>query len=322
MGKKYNMVLGNDGYREVLTEPIVTGFHYYSIIVDGFALADPSSQTFYGMGPMTSGIEIPEKDVDFYLIQDVPHGQIRQVRDYSEITKALRRCYVYTPPGYDIDIKKEYPVLYLQHGGGEDETVWPNQGRVDLILDNLIAYNNAVPLIIVMDNGYAIDPNTPGAEGESIFQQMLANVFPRVLVNEFIPMIDKNFSTIPDREHQAMAGLSMGGIQTFQATMTNLDKFAYIGGFSGAAFIPESSSITDVFEGVWSDGGEINKKANLVYLSIGTDEPEWMYKSINTFHNELEKAGIKHIYYESPGTSHEWLTRRRSLNQFASMIFK
>lgn len=151
---------------------------------------------------------------------------------------------------------------------------------------------------------------------------MANNAFPDVLVRDIIPMIDKTFRTIPDRDHRAMAGLSMGGFQTFQTTMTNLDRFSYIGGFSGAAFLEPGSDVTKSYDGVWADAESFNKKVKVMYLSIGTVEPERMYKSVNNFHLELEKAGIKHIYYESPGTSHEWQTWRRSLNQFAGLIFK
>jgi len=151
---------------------------------------------------------------------------------------------------------------------------------------------------------------------------MANNAFPEVLVKEVIPMIDSTFRTIPDRDHRAMAGLSMGGFQTFQTTMTNLDKFAYVGGFSGAAFLQPDSDIKEVFDGVWADPEAFNKKVKVVYLSIGTDEPERMYQSVNNFHKVIEEAGIKHIYYESPGTSHEWQTWRRSLHQFAQLLFE
>lgn len=324
LGKKYDMVKDTAGFWNVTTEPIAIGFHYYSLLIDGVAVVDPASQTFYGMGRMASGIDIPEEGVDFYLPKDVPHGQIRSINYYSAITRAWRRAFVYTPPGYDKDTNKQYPVLYLQHGGGEDETGWPVQGKADFILDNLIAEGKAKPMLIVMDRGYATDPNRRRIEAKpgDLRASMANNAFPDVLAKEIIPMIDKTFRTIPDRDHRAMAGLSMGGFQTFQTTMTNLDKFSYIGGFSGAAFMEPGSDITKLYDGAWSDAAAFNKKIKVMYLSIGTVEPERMYKSVNNFHTELDKAGIKHIYYESPGTSHEWQTWRRSLHQFAGLIFK
>lgn len=324
LGKKYDMVKDTSGYWTVTTDPIVIGFHYYSLLLDGVAVVDPASQTFYGMGRMASGIDIPEPGVDFYSPKNVPHGQIRSVNYYSQTAGAWRKAFVYTPPGYDDDVTEKYPVLYLQHGGGEDETGWPVQGKVDFILDNLIADGNARPMLIVMDRGYAVDPTRRRTEAKpGDFRAAMANnAFPDVLVKDVIPMIDKTFRTLPDREHRAMAGLSMGGFQTFQTTMTNLDKFSYVGGFSGAAFLDPNTDITKVFDGVWADAGSFNKKVKLMYLSIGTAEPERMYNSVNNFHQALEKAGIKHVYYESPGTSHEWQTWRRSLNQFAALIFK
>ncbi len=321
LGEKYDMVKNAEGVWEVTTDPIVGGFHYYFLIIDDVSVADPASQTFFGYGRCASGIEIPEKNVDYYLPQHVPHGQVRIKNYYSDITKSWRRAFVYTPPGYDEKTNERYPVLYLQHGAGEDETGWYNQGKVDFIMDNLIASGEAEPMIIVMDRGYAINPDAPKTEAEPR-RMFSSNAFSDVLINEIIPVIDKDFRTIADRDHRAMAGLSMGGFQTFQTTMTHLDKFAYIGGFSGAGFLRPGSDITTMYDGVWADADAFNKKVKLVYISIGTAEPERMYQGVNNFHKELEKAGIQHVYYESPGTSHEWLTWRRSLKQFASLLFK
>ncbi|MDP4262137.1 MAG: alpha/beta hydrolase-fold protein [Bacteroidota bacterium] len=324
LGKKYEMAKDTGGYWMVTTDPVVEGFHYYSLIVDGIPVVDPSSQSFYGMGRMASGIDIPDKDMDYYQPKNVPHGQVRSVNYYSNITKAWRRAYVYTPPGYDDIPDKRYPVLYLQHGAGEDETGWSTQGKMDFILDNLIAEKKATPMIVVMDRGYATDPTKPvsSSSGGPGPRGMSSNVFPEVLVKEIIPMIDKTFRTLTDRDHRAMAGLSMGGFQTFQTTMTNLDKFAYIGGFSGASFLQAGTDIKQMYNGAWADPAAFNQKVKVMYVSIGTAEPERMYTGVKSFHEALEKAGIKHIYYESPGTSHEWQTWRRSLRQFASLIFK
>ncbi|NII28375.1 esterase [Pseudoflavitalea sp. X16] len=324
LAKKYDMKKDTGGYWIVITDPVVEGFHYYSLLIDGVPVVDPSSQTFYGMGRMASGIDIPDTGMEYYQAQDVPHGQVRSVNYYSAITKAWRRAMVYTPAGYDEETAKRYPVLYLQHGSGEDETGWPTQGKMNFILDNLIAEKKATPMIVVMDRGYATDPARPvptNAAGQRP-GGMTGNVFPEVLVNEIIPMTDKKFRTVADREHRAMAGLSMGGFQTFQTTMTNTDKFAYIGGFSGAAFLQPNAATTDMYNGVWADSTAFNRKMKLVYLSIGTTEPERMYTGVKNFHEALSKAGIRHIYYESPGTAHEWQTWRRSLRQFAGLIFK
>lgn len=324
LGRKYDMRKDTGGYWMLTTDTIPVGFHYYSLLIDGVAVVDPNSQAFYGMGRMASGIDIPDPDGDYYTARNVPHGQVRSVNYYSAICKSWRRAFVYTPPNYDKDIHQRYPVLYLQHGGGEDETGWPGQGKMNLIMDNLIAEKKAVPMIVVMDKGYATDPekpvvNSPSSPGPRF---MSNNVFPEVLVKEIIPMVDTTFRTLTDREHRAMAGLSMGGFQTFQTTMTHLDRFSYIGGFSGVAFLQPGSDITQLFDGAWADAAAFNQKVKLVYLSIGTEEPERMYQGVKGFHEALEKAGIKHVYYESPGTAHEWQTWRRSLRQFAGLIFR
>lgn len=323
LGKKYDMVKEEEGSWAITTDPIVEGFHYYSILIDGVAVCDPASQTYYGMSRMASGIEIPEKGVDYYNMKNVAHGQIRQLRYYSDVTKAWRRAFVYTPAGYDANVAERYPVFYLQHGGGEDETGWPNQGKMDAIMDNLIAEGKAKPMIVVMDNGYAVDPSAPRNNSAQGLRGLFANsALTKVFVNELIPMIDKNFRTLADRDHRAMAGLSMGGFQSFQIALTNTDKFAYVGGFSGGGMLQPGEDFSKMYDGVWADANAFNQKMKLVYLSIGTAEPTNMYQTVNGFHTELEKAGIKHVYYESPGTSHEWLTWRRSLNQFAGLIFK
>ena len=176
-------------------------------------------------------------------------------------------------------------------------------------------------MIVVMDRGYASDPARPATVSAGA-TSMAGNVFPDVLVGEIIPMVDTKFRTLADRDHRAMAGLSMGGFQTFQTTMTNLDKFSYVGGFSGAAFMQPGSEITKMYNGVFADANAFNKKVKVLYLSVGTAEPERMQTIVKGFHQALEKAGIKQVFYESPGTAHEWQTWRRSLNQFASLIFK
>ena len=322
--KKFDMVKNTEGIWEVTTDPIVEGFHYYSVIIDGYAVVDPSSQTFYGMGRMASGIEIPEKGVDFYLPKNIPHGQIRQMRYFSNITKAWRRAFIYTPAGYDINQKERYPVLYLLHGGGEDETGWPNQGKVDFIMDNLIAEGKAKQMLVVMDKGVAVNPDDApaGNQRQGGMMMMQNNTLEDVFIKEIIPAIDKEFRTIPDRDHRAMTGLSMGGFQSFQITLHNLDKFAYIGGFSGAGQMQQGVEFSKLYNGVWTDVNSFNKKVKLMFVSTGTKEPERMYQTVNNFKKELDKAGIRNVYYESQGTAHEWLNWRRSLHEFAPLLFK
>jgi enterochelin esterase-like enzyme len=322
-GKKFDMVKNDQGVWEVTTEPMVVGFHYYTLIIDGVSVCDPASQTFYGSSRLASGIEIPEKDVDYYSLKDVPHGQIRLVNYYSNITKAWRRAFVYTPARYEKNASERYPVLYLMHGGGEDETGWPNQGKVNFIMDNLIAEGKAKPMIVVMDRGSAVDPTAPKpVAGQGMAGAFTYTTLEQVFVKEIIPTIDKEFRTVADRDHRAMTGLSLGGFQSFHVTLNNLDKFAYIGGFSGAGQMKQGVEFSKLYNGAWADVNAFNKKVKLMFVSTGTAEPERMYQTVNNFHKELEKAGIKHVYYESPETSHEWLTWRRALNQFARLLFK
>lgn len=320
LDKKYDMVKEEEGSWAITTDPIVEGFHYYSILIDGVAVCDPGSQTFYGMGRMASGIEIPEKGVDFYSTKNVTHGQIRQVPYYSNTTKSWRRTFVYTPAGYDVNISEKYPVLYLQHGSGEDETGWTNQGKANLILDNLIAAKQAIPMIVVMDNGYARRPS----DGGSVNQQQTFSAFESVLTKEVMPMIDSSFRTIPDREHRALAGLSMGANQAITIAMNNLDKFSYLAGFSGTSNYPATSTIdaSTFMGGIFKDGKALNNQLKLFWLGLGTKEPNPFPGSVGAFRTMLDNQGIKYVYSESPGTAHEWLTWRRGFKEFASLIFK
>ena len=313
------MTKGADGVWSVTTPPLIPGFHYYSLVVDGVAVNDPGSRTFFGTGKDSSGIEVPEKAVDFYSNQDVPHGDVRIRTYFSKVTDRWRRCLIYTPPDYDQDVTARYPVLYLQHGMGEDETGWTFQGRANLILDNLVAARTVVPMIVVMDNCYASRPSeTPFGRGAG------TAAFPDVMINEIIPMIDSSFRTIADREYRAMAGLSMGGNMTFRTTIPHLDTFAYIGGFSGTMNGLSTDSLDPVtaFGGAFKDGKEFNAKVNLLWIGMGTEEPDPFPGAIGAFRAMLDKAGIHYVYFESPGTSHEWLTWRRSLHEFAPLLFR
>jgi len=325
LGKLWDMERDSEGVWSVTIPPQVPGFHYYYLTIDGVRVSDPASDSFYGVSRHSSGIEIPESGVDYYEIKNVPHGQIRNFRYYSKTVAGWRRAFVYTPPDYDTNLKARYPVLYLQHGGGEDETGWPNQGRADIILDNLIAEKKALPMIIVMDKGYALKPGETPPQRPAPGQppRMFASrTFEEVVINDLIPAVDTSFRTLIDRNHRAMAGLSMGGGQTFQITLNNLDKFAYIGGFSGGGGMGGQFDPKTSYNGVLADAAAFNKRVKLVWIGIGTTEPERMYVSVNNFHKALTQAGIQHVYYESPGTSHEWLTWRRSLYEFAPRLFR
>jgi enterochelin esterase-like enzyme len=342
IGQGFDMTKGQDGVWTATTTPLVIGFHYYTLQIDGATVADPATMTFFGSGWQNSGIEIPEQGGDFYQAKDVPHGHVSEQWYYSKVTAKWRRSFVYTPPDYTSNNKGRYPVLYLLHGWGEDETGWYTQGHVDFILDNLIAAGKAKPMIVVMDNLNAVKPGEDGtifaarglppAPAASAVGRApapagrgggLANftgaTFTEMMVTDLIPMVEKTYRVLPGRENRAMAGLSMGGMQTFLTTLVNLDKFAYIGGFSGscggrgAAFDPKTAC-----SGAFADPAAFNKKVKLLFLGIGSVEGP----ATKNFSDELTKAGIHNVYFESPGTAHEWLTWRRTLNDFAPRLFK
>ena len=325
LGKMYEMTLDAQGVWTVTTEPQVPGFHYYNLVVDGVSIADPASASFFGVNKMSSGIEIPGKGVDFYAVQDVPHGQVSSKWYFSKTTNAWRKFYIYCPPGYENNIDKKYPVMYLQHGGGEDETGWVRQGDVDIILDNLIAAGKAVPMLIVMENSNAVKPGETGrmmmggAPGSNEWMSG-PSTFKEVLINDLIPFVDKTFRTIPDREHRAMAGLSMGGFLTVNTVFEHPETFAYIGAFSGGMRISPDDDIKTLYNGSLSDSNAFNKKFKVFFQSIGTAEGPW--PRVKQTHEILTKAGYNNVYFESPGTAHEWLTWRRSLNEFTPLLFK
>jgi len=346
LGGSHDMTKGADGLWMVTIPPQVVGFHYYSIVVDGAVVADPATRTFFGSGWDNSGIEIPAPDADFYAAKDVPHGQVSERWYYSKVTGKWRRCYVYTPPEYETNTRARYPVLYLLHGWGENEQGWPTQGHVDFIMDNLIAAKKAKPMIIVMDNLNAVKPGEDaslyaargiiarasmadvappggrggrGAGGRGGFPGNYGEVFTEMMFTDLIPMVEHTYRVQPGRENRAMAGLSMGGGQTFNTGLKNLDKFAYLGGFSGSCggrggtFDPKTTC-----GGAFANPDEFNKKVKVLFLGIGSVEGP----GAKNFSEQLTNAGIHNVYFESPGTAHEWLTWRRCLYDFAPRLFK
>lgn len=320
-GVKYDMRKDANGIWTGESNPQDEGFHYYQLNIDGASVPDPGSLYFYGAGRWGSGIEIPAKDQEFFALKEVPHGLVSENIYFSKLTNSFRRCFIYTPPGYNENTKTRYPVLYLQHGSFEDETGWSGQGKANLILDNLIASKQAIPMIIVMDNGYAYKPQSNESAAK---KERPESIFEEVLITEVIPMIDSKFRTMANREHRGIAGLSMGANQTMRIMMNHLDTFSYYGGFSGTANYPsiEPIDVSAFLEGKYKDGNALNKKIKLFWLGLGTKEPSPFPKSIGAFRTMLDKQGIKYEYYESPETAHEWLTWRRCLHQFASKLFK
>jgi enterochelin esterase family protein len=325
---------GEDGFWTGVTKPQDPGFHYYTIKINGVDVGDPSSETFYGASRVMSGIEIPENGVDFYDIKNVPHGEVRSFYYWSKTFGETRHAYIYTPPGYDNDKKKRYPVLYLQHGMGEDRRAWPNQGRTNFILDNLIAEGKAKPMIVVMEDGGIargfgtpirdksgkILPRTqgqgPGRRGGPGQGPNFWDEFTETIITDVIPAVEEHFRTLTDRENRAVAGLSLGGTQTYQISQANLDRFANIGILSAPFGFP---GVETGYNGLLAKPDEFNKLVKVFFISMGSKEGP---NTGRTIHETLDKAGIKNVYYEAPGTAHEFQTWRKSLYHFAQLLFQ
>ena len=320
----FDMVKGNDGVWTYTSEPQDKGYHNYWMIVDGVIVIDPATNAFMGYGHMCNGFEIPDPDGSFYQIKDVPHGNVLIENYYSKVAKSWRHIFIYTPPDYEKNSSTRYPVLYLQHGGGEDERVWIEMGRTNLILDNLIAEGKIKPFIVVMETS-AVGPAMPmpprtgtpvagapaagvptaGAPGAAPRPRFSTESYANVMLNDMIPWVDSNFRTLADQAHRAMSGLSMGGMYTKSITLAHLDKFAYIRLFSGGNIAP--AEISD------------KSKVKLVYMSYGSREPG--SNGVKNAADVLQQAGIKSAYYISPLTAHEWQSWRRSLREFAQLLF-
>ena len=340
---KYDLVKDENGVWTGESAPQDVGFHYYQLNIDGASVPDPGSLYFYGASRWGSGIEIPSEDQDFFALKNVPHGQLRENQYYSKTTNGVRRVYVYTPPGYENGNKK-YPVLYLQHGMGENETGWGNQGHANLIMDNLIADGKVVPFIIVMENsggnfgggprgprpaagnqqgaapGQAAPQGPPAAGGNANAPRRgaggpgggfnMAGQFGNILIDDLIPYIEANFRVIGDQEHRAMAGLSMGGMQTRSIVIANPSLFSHVGMFSSGTFTPNEIEDIDSFK----------KNVKVVFMSFGGKEGG--AARIGDAAEEWTKVGIKGVSYISPETAHEWHSWRRSLYQFAPLLFR
>ncbi len=310
--RKYDMAKNSEGVWEVITDSLTEGFHYYSLIIDGVSVCDPASEAFYGMGLMASGIEVPFKGDDYYALKDVPHGDIRIKRYYSPVTNSWRTFYIYTPPGYDQNTAETYPVLYILHGGGEDQRGWAQQGKADLILDNLSAEKKAVPMILVM-----VDGNMPmqafGEDGLRFFEREL-----KIAV---IPFVEKNYRVKADQKFRALAGLSMGGLQTLYAGFRNTDLFAYLGVFSSGWIIPMQNDIAErQYDFIAQNKDRIT--ANLKHLWIGMGGKEDIaWQNCQTMLKRFDTLGIKYTYSEYPG-GHTWPVWRNNLYNFAQLLFK
>ena len=336
-GKIYEMTKDDKGVWTGTSAPQDEGFHYYQLNIDGASVPDPGSKYFYGASRWGSGIDVPAGDQDFYTLKNVPQGSVNEVYYWSSVTQSMRHGYIYLPNEYYKNPNKKYPVLYLQHGMGENETGWSAQGKTGIIMDNLIAEGKAVPFIIYMDNGLDVrrpgdpapgqgrfggprpqEPRPQGAPGQGGQRPQGRpnfaafggfNAFQEVLLKDIIPMVEKNYRVIADPQHRAYAGLSMGGMQAREITLANPEKFAYVGSFSSGAWNVDQVKASEGFA----------KNVKLLFMSGGGKENMGCVEAAK---NIKEQLGMNAVGYESPGTAHEWHTWRRSLYQFAQLIFK
>jgi enterochelin esterase-like enzyme len=312
LAKKYDMVKNSEGIWEVTTDSLTEGFHYYSLLVDGLAIADPASETFYGMGRMASGIEVSFKGDGYYAIKDVPHGEICIKHYYSTVFNAWRQFYIYKPAGYDVNISEKYPALYILHGGGEDERGWATQGKTDLILDNLIAANKAKPMLVVMPDGNV------NAQG---FGENTLRMFERELKQCIIPFVEKNYRAETGSGNRALAGLSMGGIQTLYVGINNTDLFSYLGVFSSGWIMPAQSDLADKqYDFMKKNIDKITSNLKLLWIGIGGKE-DIAYKNCQTMISRFDELKVKYIYSDYPG-GHTWPVWRNNLFNFAQLLFK
>lgn len=296
------MTKNDDGVWTLTTEPAVPGFHYYWFLVDGVETYDRGTHTFFGWNKECSGVEVPDPNGEFYAIQNVPHGDVRSHWYHSPMTGLWRRALVYTPPGYDQGDSR-YPVLYLQHGSGESETGWTEQGRANFILDNLIASGKSKPMIVVMENGM-VAPSRNSDSADDLGRRNGA--FGEMVVKDLVPEIDQAYRTIPDRDHRAIAGLSMGAGQATQIALNNPDTFAFIGAFSGGR--PASGGFS-------KDSG-----LKLFWAGWGSVEAERFGRAKGLVES-AKASGIPAAWYQVEGTSHEWQTWRYCLREFAPLLF-
>jgi enterochelin esterase-like enzyme len=311
LARKYDMVKDSAGVWEVTTDPVSEGFHYYSLLIDSVAIADPASETFYGMGRMASGIEMPTKG-DYCAVKDIPHGDIRIKRYYSTVYNKWRQFYVYTPAGYDSNTNEKYPVLYILHGGGEDERGWATQGKTDLILDNLIAERKAVPMLIIMPDG--------NVEGFGFGENNL-KMFEVELKQCLIPFVEKNFRAETDSKNRALAGLSMGGIQTLFVGIKNTQLFSYLGVFSSGWIQPMQKEIAEAQYAFMNKNVDlINSSIKLLWISMGGKE-DIAYKNCQLMLSKFDEMKIKYTYSEYPG-GHTWPVWRHNLYDFTPLLFK
>jgi enterochelin esterase-like enzyme len=325
-GQGYDMKKDAAGRWNVVIPRADPGFQIYSFIVDGTRITDPGSVPYY-MGGYVSALEYPSPDADFYRLRPVPHGDVRERWFHSAVSGSWRRMFVYTPPGYEHDTDTRYPVLYLQHGGGEDESEWVRSGRANFILDNLIAEGRARPMIIVMNNGFVSRPGQEAAAPGGGYRPGFADAFQEMLLHEVIPEVDATYRTIPGAKHRAVAGLSMGGGQAFYVGLGNTDTFGSVGLFGTGLFggIRPADGVGSTFDaeehmpGLLTRSGAFNDALDLFYISVG--EQDVRLEATRSAVAVLRSQGLEVEFASFPG-DHEWRAWRSSLHDLAQRLFR
>jgi enterochelin esterase-like enzyme len=316
LARKYDLIRDSGGTWTVTTDSVSEGFHYYSLLIDGLPVADPASKTFYGMGRMASGIEIPFAGGAYYALRDVPHGDIRIKKYFSKVTNSWRELYIYTPPGYDAGTSEKYPVLYILHGGGEDQTGWATQGKTDLILDNLIAAKKATPMLVVMPDA---NIGMGGFNVQGIESSL--KMFEREMKEAILPFVENNYRVNTEAKSRALAGLSLGGMHTLYTGIHNTNMFSYLGVFSSGWIIPMMSTIANTqYELLQRDSALVNRNLKQFWIAMGGKD-DIAYKNGQIMLDKLKELNIRFSYSEYPG-GHTWPVWRNNLYNFAPLLFK
>jgi len=305
------------GVWSVTTDPLEPDFYGYSFLADGVRLVDPSNHLIKpNLLTLTNMVHVPGPSSLPWELNDVPHGAVQERWYKSAVVGDTRDFFVYTPPGYDPQAKRQYPVLYLLHGFSDDASAWVSVGRANVILDNLIAQGKAKPMIVVMPLGYGapeiVAPGGPGFRDPNARQRNLEK-FRDALLTEVIPQVEKEYQVSRDRNARAIAGLSMGGAESLYVGLNALDRFAWVGSFS-------AGGLGENFDAVFpSLNAKANSRLHLLWVACGTEDR--LIEPNRKFREWLKSKGIQHTTVETPGM-HTWMVWRRNLANFAPLLFQ
>jgi enterochelin esterase-like enzyme len=305
------MAKDSAGNWSVTIGPLAPEIYEYSFVIDGAKVLD-APNPFVKMGDFAASlVDIPGTPARFDEIRDVPHGALNLLNYTSSTFKKWRNLYVYLPPQYATETTRKFPVLYLRHGNGDNETAWPFEGRAGVILENLIADGKAVPMVIVMPYG---ESNATGAgTPEGI------DALDRELRDDIMPLVERRYRVLTDRQSRAIAGLSMGGGQAFTIGLKHLDRFAWIGEFSSGLVSDADFRIEKSFPEIVANSSDVNRKLRLLFLSCGTEDPR--YAGHLDLLDALTSHHVHHVWYPTPGV-HEFKVWRHALHDFLPRLFQ